>query len=141
MRFFYNAPQGPEARGVTGYKGFFYHFLEMDTGHRFGTTELSTVDTALLVAGMLFAARYFDQDHPDEAEIRQLAEAVYAAGGMALGPALRRRLHHHGLASRDRLHRTPVGRLQRGHAGDPDGPGQPDPSGRARSLDHLVLHL
>jgi hypothetical protein len=78
MRFFYNAPQGPEPRGVTGYKGFFYHFLEMDTGHRFGTTELSTVDTALLVAGMLFAARYFDQDHPDEAEIRQLAEAVYA---------------------------------------------------------------
>ena len=77
IRFFHDAPQGPQATGVTGYKGFFYHFLDMQTGHRFETTELSTVDTALLVAGMLFAARWFDGDHADEAEIRRLAQAVY----------------------------------------------------------------
>ena len=29
LRFFWNAPQGPEATGTTGYKGFFYHFLDM----------------------------------------------------------------------------------------------------------------
>jgi len=77
IRFFHDAPQGPEATGVTGYKGFFYHFLDMDTGHRFGTTELSTVDTALLLGGMLFAARYFDGDDAGEAEIREKAQAIY----------------------------------------------------------------
>jgi hypothetical protein len=77
IRFFHDLPQGPEATGVGGYKGFFYHFLDMQTGHRFGRTELSTVDTSLLVAGMLFAARWFDGDHADEAEIRRLAQAVY----------------------------------------------------------------
>ena len=77
LRFFHDAPQGPDARGMTGYKGFFYHFLEMDTGHRYGRGELSTVDTTLLLGGMLFAARYFDQDLADEAEIRRLAQAIY----------------------------------------------------------------
>ena len=78
VRFFHDAPQGPQATGVTGHKGFFYHFLDMQTGHRFGTTELSTVDTALLLGGMLFAARYFDGEDADEVEIRRLVEAVYA---------------------------------------------------------------
>lgn len=77
LRFFHDAPQGPDATGMTGYKGFFYHFLEMGSGHRFGRTELSTVDTTLLLGGMLFAARYFDQAHVEEAEIRRLAQAIY----------------------------------------------------------------
>jgi len=77
LRFFHDAPQGPDATGVTGYKGFFYHFLEMGTGHRFGRTELSTVDTTLLLGGMLFAACYFDRDEADEVEIRRLAQAIY----------------------------------------------------------------
>jgi len=77
VRFFHDAPQGPAAAGVTGYKGFFYHFLDMQTGHRFGRTELSTVDTTLLLGGMLFAAQWFDGDHADEAEIRRLVQAIY----------------------------------------------------------------
>ena len=77
IRFFHDLPQGPQASGVGGYKGFFYHFLEMQTGHRFAQCELSTVDTTLLVAGMLFCAQWFDGDHADEAEIRRLAQAVY----------------------------------------------------------------
>ncbi len=77
LRFFHDAPQGPDATGVTGHKGFFYHFLEMDTGHRFGRTELSTVDTTLLLGGMLFASRYFDRDETGETEIRRLAQAIY----------------------------------------------------------------
>ena len=32
LRFFWNAPQGPEPSGTTGHKGFFYHFLDMETG-------------------------------------------------------------------------------------------------------------
>src|SRR4051812_19137301 len=53
--------QGPEPKGVSGYKGFFYHFLDMKTGERFEKIELSTVDTALLMAGVLFAESYFDR--------------------------------------------------------------------------------
>jgi len=33
LRFFWNSPQGPE-RDATGYKGFYYHFLDMQTGRR-----------------------------------------------------------------------------------------------------------
>lgn len=77
IRFLHDLKQGPEATGVGGYKGFFYHFLDMETGHRFGQTELSSVDTALLMGGMLFAARWFDGDHADEAEIRRLTQVIY----------------------------------------------------------------
>ncbi len=77
LRFFHDAPQGPQPRGVSGDRGFFYHFLDMESGERFGTTELSTVDTTLLLGGVLFAQSYFDRDDPREAQIRALAEAIY----------------------------------------------------------------
>jgi hypothetical protein len=69
--------QGPEAHGVSGYKGFFYHFLDMRTGERFETIELSTIDTSLLMAGVLFTQSYFDRDDPTEAAIRSAAEELY----------------------------------------------------------------
>ena len=74
LRFFHDAPMGPQARGVAGHRGFFYHFIGMDTGERFGTCELSTVDTALLLAGVLHAAEYFSSNHWADAEIRRLAQ-------------------------------------------------------------------
>lgn len=77
VRFLHDLKQGPDATGCGGYKGFFYHFLDMETGHRFGQTELSSVDTALLMGGMMFAARWFDGDHAGEAEIRRLTQAIY----------------------------------------------------------------
>jgi len=77
VRYFWELPQGPGDQGTAGYKGFFYHFLDMESGLRFGRTELSTVDTALLVAGMLFAARYFDRDTAGEREIRERVQAIY----------------------------------------------------------------
>ncbi|MBA2771846.1 MAG: Tat pathway signal protein, partial [Sphingomonas sp.] len=76
LRFLANAPQGDAPTGMTGHKGFFYHFVDMERGARFETTELSTVDTALLLGGMLFAQGYFDR--PDELEIRELVEKIYA---------------------------------------------------------------
>ncbi|HZF79064.1 MAG TPA: glucoamylase family protein [Rubrivivax sp.] len=78
LRFFHEAPQGPEPRGVAGHKGFFYHFLDMRSGLRFGRTELSTVDTALFLAGALHAGAFFDGTDPGESEVRTLAEAIYA---------------------------------------------------------------
>ncbi len=76
LRFFWNAPQGPEP-DATGYKGFYYHFLDMTTGRRVWKCELSTVDTALLLAGVLVAGAYFGEDDELELEIRQLADALY----------------------------------------------------------------
>ncbi len=76
LRFFWNSPHGPEP-DATGYKGFYYHFLDMDTGRRAWQSELSTVDSAFLLAGMLTAARYFDANTANEKEIRALADALY----------------------------------------------------------------
>jgi hypothetical protein len=77
LRFFWNAPQGEAASGVTGHRGFFYHFIDMEDGLRFRDVELSTIDTALLIAGVLTAAEYFDGDDPGEREIRELADSLY----------------------------------------------------------------
>jgi hypothetical protein len=77
LRFLSTAPQGPSSRGVSGYKGFFYHFLDMETGERFETVELSTIDTTLLMAGVLVCQSYFDRNNVEEAEIRSLADALY----------------------------------------------------------------
>lgn len=77
LEFYWNAPQGPEVSGKAGYKGFFYHFLTNEDGTRRGKTELSTVDTSLLLGGVLFAQSYFDRDTAVEAEIRDLAEEIY----------------------------------------------------------------
>ena len=76
LRFFWNSPQGPEP-DATGYQGFYYHFLDMHTGRRAWQCELSTVDSAFLLAGMLTAGRYFDADKADENEIRTLADGLY----------------------------------------------------------------
>ena len=78
MRFFRDAAQGPEATGKSGYKGFFYHFLDMKSGARFGTTELSTVDTSLLLAGLMFSQSYFDGTDAQETEIRAGVDAIAA---------------------------------------------------------------
>jgi hypothetical protein len=69
--------QGTAPHGVSGYHGFFYHFLDMRTGERFQTIELSTIDTSLLMAGVLFTQSYFDHDDPTESAIRSTAEDLY----------------------------------------------------------------
>ena len=76
LRFFANSRQGTEP-DATGYKGFYYHFLDMETGRRVWNCELSTVDSAFLFAGMLVVATYFDHDDADETEIRRLAQHLY----------------------------------------------------------------
>jgi beta-glucosidase len=79
LRFFDQAPQGAQPTGRTGHRGFFYHFLDMKTGHRAGpNVELSTIDTTLLLAGMLFCQSYFDGPDAQERAIRELAERIYA---------------------------------------------------------------
>jgi hypothetical protein len=76
LRFFRDAPQGEAAAGVTGHRGFYYHFLDMATGHRFRDTELSSVDTALLLAGVLFSREYFSGADAEETELRTIADGL-----------------------------------------------------------------
>lgn len=77
LRFFHEAPRGPQPKGTSGYKGFFYHFLDMETGSRYRNSELSSIDTTLLLGGVLLAEVYFDCDDPEETEIRRLAAEIY----------------------------------------------------------------
>jgi hypothetical protein len=74
LRFFWDSQQNAEA-DATGYKGFYYHFLDLQTGRRVWNCELSLIDTTLLLAGILTAATYFTA--ADETEIRELAEQLY----------------------------------------------------------------
>lgn len=76
LRFFHASEQG-DAADATGCRGFYYHFLDMHSGRRAWQCELSTVDSAFLIAGMLVAAAYFEGDGNDEREIRQLADVLY----------------------------------------------------------------
>jgi hypothetical protein len=75
LRFFSQSAHS-EAPDATGYKGFYYHFLDMRTGERVWRCELSLIDTALLIAGVLVAGCYFDRDG-EEREIRERADALY----------------------------------------------------------------
>ncbi len=77
LRFFRDSEQSEEP-GATGNKGFYYHFLHMDTGRRAWKSELSTIDSTFLLAGILTSATYFDGDTPEEREIRSLADELYA---------------------------------------------------------------
>ena len=76
LRFFRDSTQGTCA-DATGHQGFYYHFLDMQSGQRVWQSELSTIDTTFLIAGMLTAAAYFDRDDEAESEIRGIADALY----------------------------------------------------------------
>ena len=54
------------------HKGFFYHFMEMDTGARAWKCELSSIDTGLFMAGAIIAREYFQDE-----EITELVNRLY----------------------------------------------------------------
>lgn len=61
------------ANAQTHERGWFYHFVDMHTGDRVWKCELSTIDTALLLAGVLTAQQYFESD----ADIVSLCQRIY----------------------------------------------------------------
>ena len=77
LQVLWNLQQGTETSGVSGFKGFFYHFLTLDKATRFKDVELSSIDTGLLMAGILSAMSYFDKNNETEKMIRQTADALY----------------------------------------------------------------
>jgi hypothetical protein len=76
LRFFCNSLQS-EQPDATGHKGFYYHFLDMKSGKRVWQSEVSLIDTTLLLAGVLTASAYFDKETEVESEIRERADAIY----------------------------------------------------------------
>jgi hypothetical protein len=76
LRFFRDSPQGEES-DVTGHRGFYYHFLDLTTGRRTWDCELSMIDTAILIAGVLTSGTYFSGTADDECEIREIARFLY----------------------------------------------------------------
>jgi hypothetical protein len=76
LRFFRDSEQGP-GRNATGFRGFYYHFLDVRSGRRAWKCELSTIDSAILLAGALTCASYFDGASPGERELRSIAKALF----------------------------------------------------------------
>lgn len=77
LEWLWHSPQGPDAEGMTGYRGFYYHFLNYGSGSRYKNVELSTIDTSLLFGGILTSQSYFDGENPTETRIRELADSLY----------------------------------------------------------------
>ena len=75
LRFFMNSRQSADTN-VTGYKGFYYHFLKMGSGTREWKCELSTIDTGILMMGIIFARNYYNLDNEVENQIRSLAATL-----------------------------------------------------------------
>ena len=76
LRFFRDSDQSGSPT-ATGHQGFYYHFLDIATGARVWQSELSLIDSALLIAGALTAAMYFTADTADEIELRSQADLLY----------------------------------------------------------------
>jgi hypothetical protein len=72
LNFYANSTQSVDTNAA-GYKGFYYHFHRMDSGTREWKCELSSVDTGLLLMGVIFARNYYGADDETEKQIRSLS--------------------------------------------------------------------
>lgn len=74
LNSFYDDPSDPNDLCVQGSHGFFYHFVNMESGVREWGSEISLIDTSLLIAGVLHAGQHFKWT-----EIEALADEIYRA--------------------------------------------------------------
>lgn len=72
LRFYIDSSQSADTNAA-GYKGFYYHFHRMNSGTREWKCELSSVDTGLLMMGIVFGRNYYINDNETEKEIRLLS--------------------------------------------------------------------
>ncbi len=77
LNTFLNGPQGAGSSGIIGYQGWFYHFLDYNAATRSSGSELSSIDTALLLGGILYAKQYFNGTNADETNIRTMADGIF----------------------------------------------------------------
>jgi hypothetical protein len=117
----------------------YYHFLDMRSGTRTWRCEVSLIDSAFLMAGMLTAAAYFDTDSADESELRHLAVELYrrSTGAGRSATEARSRM----VEARVRLPELWLGGLQRGDPALRARPRLADASADRRELSRLDGHL
>ena len=77
LNTFLQGPQGANTSGTIGYKGWFYHWLDMNTALRASGSELSSIDTTLLLSGILYSKQYFNGANSDETSIRTMSDAIF----------------------------------------------------------------
>lgn len=77
LKTFWNSNQGSPPIGMAGYKGWYYHFLDMNAVSRVWSCELSSIDTGLLLAGILYAKQYFSETDSTESMIRSLSDSIF----------------------------------------------------------------
>jgi hypothetical protein len=78
LNTFLQGPQGPAATGAIGYNGWFYHYLDMNTALRASSApEVSSIDTAFLLAGILYAKQYFNGTNAGETTLQTMADAIF----------------------------------------------------------------
>jgi hypothetical protein len=77
LKTLWTKPQGIGTSGYSGYKGFYFHFLDMASGLRTWSSELSSIDSGLLFSGVIYSREYFDGTDSVEVEIRALADSIY----------------------------------------------------------------
>lgn len=76
LNFLWTAEQS-DRDSATGYKGFFYHFVDIKTGKRMWDCELSSIDTGLLLAGIHFAIQFYNNINDEtETQIRNLGDKI-----------------------------------------------------------------
>jgi len=76
LKFFLNSRHGHEPE-ATGFRGFYYKFLDINKGRRARMSELSFLDSSVLFAGALTAALYYTENNDTESEIRYSADELY----------------------------------------------------------------
>jgi hypothetical protein len=77
LNTFWNGPQGTNASGDIGYNGWFYHFLDMNGATRSGSSELSSIDTTLLLGGIVYVKQYFNGTNAIETSIQTTASEIF----------------------------------------------------------------
>lgn len=75
LNFLWNSEQSLDSL-ATGYKGFYYHFIDMKTGKRVWKSELSSIDSGLLYCGIIFARQYYGGTDEKEKKIRELSNKL-----------------------------------------------------------------
>ncbi len=72
LNSYFKDPADENDFGVEGKYGLFFHFINVDTGKRYGRSEVSTIDSAILMAGILHVMSYFEGTEAEE-----LADKIY----------------------------------------------------------------
>ncbi|QEH38946.1 hypothetical protein OJF2_75560 [Aquisphaera giovannonii] len=88
LQYLLECPQGP-GPDASGYKGFFYHSLDIETGRRVWNRELSTIDSAFLFAGAPDGRHLFRPRHRPRGRGPALRRRALSTGRLGLGPRRR----------------------------------------------------